>query len=123
MAADENSGPEGKQWRIEVAYRTLLLLRTAVAVVQYQSEKVPAWDVPELSGEEYEFCQPSDAIRRHAQTEATVFNDSMRVPLRLAYLLRHTICAQNKRLPVEVGIQKEMKLLGSIDTFLSGYYG
>jgi hypothetical protein len=101
------------------------MLRTSVAVIQFQSEKVPAWDVPELSGVEFEYCQPGEISRRHAQTTCSdsVFTDSMRVPLQMAYLLRQSICSQEERLSDPLVTAQEMKLLGSVDSFLNGYYG
>jgi hypothetical protein len=118
-----NTNNTCKEWRNEVAYRTLLLLRTSVAVIQYRSEKVPAWDVPELSGVELEYCKPNEISRRHAQTRASEFRDSMRVPLQMAYLLRQSICSQEERLPHPLVIVQELKLLGSVDSFMNGYYG
>jgi hypothetical protein len=103
----------------------MLLLRTSIAVVQYQSEKVPAWDVQELSGFELEYCQPGEISRRHAQTSisGSVFTDSMRVPLQMAYLLRQSICSQEEHMSDPMALAQEMKLLGSVDSFLNGYYG
>ena len=37
-----------QEWRNEVAHRTMLVLRTAVACMVYPTSKVPSWNVPEL---------------------------------------------------------------------------
>jgi hypothetical protein len=119
----KNNNQESKEWRSELAYRSLLLLRTAVAVVEYESEQIGAWEVSELSGFELDYVTPKDEWRRHAQTPITKRTDSMRVPFRLAYLLRETICSNGERLKNPLVMAQEMKLLGSVDSFLNGYYG
>jgi predicted membrane chloride channel (bestrophin family) len=47
----------------------------------------------------------------------------MRVPIRVAYLLRKTTCSQSKRLRIPIHVVQENKLLASIDNFMGGYYG
>ena len=106
-----------------MAYRTLLMLRTAIAVIQYREERVPAWAVPELTGVELEYCTPNEVTNRHAQTDDSPQNHSMRVPLQVAYLLRQSICSQVERLPSPLVVVQEMKLLESVDSFLNGYFG
>lgn len=120
---EKNTTVESKEWRMEVAYRMLAMLRTSVAVIEYPSEGVLAWEVPELSGPELEYCTPSTSWRRHAQVPHSKFMDSMRVPLLMAYLLRQSIVSHVERLPHPMVIQHEAKLLGNIDSFLQGYYG
>ena len=119
----KNASVESKEWRMEVSYRMLMMLRTSVAVIQYKSTGVPAWEVPELTGPELEYCTPSASWRRHAQTPHSPHHDSMRVPLLMAYLLRESIASQEERLPHPIWPIQEIKLLGSIDSFLQGYYG
>lgn len=48
-----------KEWRQEVAYRAMILLQVVMAVIDYPTTKVPAWDIPELTGEEeaYGTCE------------------------------------------------------------------
>jgi len=119
----KNTDRQAKEWRNEMAYRTLCLLRTSVAVVLYNSRKIPAWEVPELTGPELEYVTPKVDWRRHAQSNVSVRSDSMRVPLRVAYLLRESICSQGDRLKHPMPVPKELKLMGSVDSFLNGYYG
>jgi hypothetical protein len=84
----QNNNQAAKDWRSELAYRSLLLLSAAVSVVEYHPEQSAVWEVPERSGQELEYCKPTDAWRRYAQTLITIRRDSMRVPLQMAYLLR-----------------------------------
>lgn len=120
---DENLSRADKDWRSELAYRAMAMLRTVIAVIEYSEHKVPAWQVPELSGYELDYCIPTAEWRRYALSSQSEFKDSMRVPLRLAYLLRETIASQKTRLSRPLQIAQEIKLLGSVDSFMNGWYG
>ena len=73
---NKNTTQASKEWRAEVAYRSLSLLRTSVSVNGYPCEKVPACDLPELTGVEKEYCTPTEAWRWHSQMPATEYTDS-----------------------------------------------
>lgn len=120
-ALDENA----VEWRHELAYRCLILLRTAMAVIDYPTTGVPAWDIPELTGMEREDVLCANGARHWAHAERTEFEDSMRVPIRLAYLLRKTIHSHWTRLPEgdKLQVAHENKLLQRVDHFMGGYYG
>lgn len=113
-----------KEWRLETTYRTLLLLRTAMAVVDYPDTKMAAWNVPELSGFEANdiknntFMSPQ--VRRWAHQKRNTWEESMRVPVRMAFLLRKTIHSQSSRLnhPLD-----ESVLMGNVSSFMYGYGG
>lgn len=120
---DDNMSRADKDWRNELAYRAMVMLRTVVSVIEYSTYKVPAWEVPELSGYELDYCTPASEWRRYAQTTNTERTDSMRVPLRLAYLLRETLCSQQKRLSSPLQVSQELKMMGTIDSFMTGWFG
>jgi hypothetical protein len=107
-----------KEWRQEVAYRCLILLRTAMAVIDYPTTEVPAWDVPELSGFELDDIKKnvfiSPELRRYAHRERTEWEETMRVPIRIAYLLRKSVHSQFSRVQAPIQISQENKLLASI---------
>jgi hypothetical protein len=119
----KNSDDIGKEWRSELAYRTMLLLRTSVANIQYGTTQIPAYELPELSGVELELCVPNREFLRHANIPHSESIDSMRVPQKVAHLLRETICGQEDRLTHPIHIQKEMNLLGDVDQFVGGFFG
>ncbi len=48
-----------KEWRMELAYRSLVLLRCALAGVDYDSTQVCTWQLPELEGFELEDIKAS----------------------------------------------------------------
>lgn len=120
---DENLSRADKDWRSELAYRTMVMLRTAVSVVEFQTYKVPAWEVPELSGYELDYCTPAVEWRRYAQTTRNELTDSHRIPLRLAFLLRETVCSQKSRLSRPLQVPQEIKLLSTVDSFMNGWFG
>lgn len=120
---DENLSRADKDWRSELAYRAMIMLRTAISVVEYRTYEVPAWEVPELSGYELDYCTPAGEWRRYAQTATTELTDSHRIPLRLAFLLRETICSQKTRLSCPLQVPQELKLLGTVDSFMNGWFG
>ncbi len=61
----KNNSQAAKEWRNEIAYYSLLLLRTMVAVIEYELEQIAAWEVPEHSGFELEYVMPKDAWHHH----------------------------------------------------------
>ena len=63
------------------------------------------------------------ALKKFIQEENAIFLDSLRVPTRMAYLLRESICSQEERLQHPMHIQLENKLLSSVDSIVQGYYG
>ena len=136
-----NNDVMAKEWRNEVAYRSMIVLRTAVEVTNYNTNKIPAWDIAELSGSELQFAidghvhvatsgtttgtssSSSSVANSVIQEENAIFLDSLRVPTRMAYLLRESICSQEERLQHPMHIQLENKLLSSVDSIVQGYYG
>jgi predicted membrane chloride channel (bestrophin family) len=126
VLSNHDTSEQAKAWRHELSYRLLLLLRTSMAVIDYPTDFIAAWDIPELKGEELEDIKnvlTGPCSKRWAHAERGEWENSMRVPIRIAYLLRKTIHAQDKRLQVPMVTAHENKLLASVDTFMSGYYG
>mmetsp|Transcript_26744 Transcript_26744/g.39559 ORF Transcript_26744/g.39559 Transcript_26744/m.39559 type:complete len:389 (-) Transcript_26744:111-1277(-) len=123
--SSRNDDEACKEWRMEISYRTLLLLRTGVAVLEYNTKVQPAWELPELSGSEKDYATPHQHWDWHAcnSDPGNRWTNTMRVPFRLAYLLRESIYAQESRLAKPIHIIYESKLLACVDDFMKGYYG
>ena len=123
----KNKDTAAKEWRQQVAYRCLILLRTAMAVIDYPETKFPAWDIPELQGVELEAARSGVFIRsdvpRWGDKKLSEWEETMRVPIRMAYLLRKTVHAQEDALKTPMPLPLEVRLHGSIDGFMGGYYG
>jgi len=131
---DNNDNEESREWRNELAYRAMILLRTSIAVVEFCSRGLPAWKVPELTGLEQLYLTPNVSWDRHSQRlnnnnddngqiDHDNYANSMRVPFRAAYLLRETIVSCEKRLTTPLHITQINAMLGSVDRFLTGFYG
>eukprot|EP00977_Amphora_coffeiformis_P010512 scaffold2476_cov193-Amphora_coffeaeformis.AAC.7 len=116
-----------KEWRQEVGYRGMILLQVVMAVIDYPTTKIPAWNISELTGDEEEYVRKSTfalsaQARRWAHGLRSEWEETMRVPIHLAYLLRKSIHSQSKRLRTPMSAANESRLLGSVDSFMSGYY-
>jgi hypothetical protein len=128
----EDQSEAAKEWRHELAYRVCILLRLSMAVIDYPTTAIPSWKIPELQGEAKEYIlktltstdhHTSQTPRRWAHADRGESEESMRVPIRMAYLLRTTIYSSRHRLETEFGAWQYGKLFGSVDGFLGGYYG
>lgn len=123
----DNDDIAAREWRNEVAYRTLSLLRCSIAVILYPTTHLPSWEIPELNGFEREdikanlFLNP--ATHRYAHEKRSEYEENLRVPIRLAYLLRKSIHSQQQRLTKPLHVNRELKILGSVDSFMDGFYG
>ena len=102
MFTSNSTDEKSREWRAEIAYRALILIRTAMAVVDYPVTKAPAWGITELKGIEREDAQQSTYLnpkcRRWSHGEPSEFKENLRVPVRITYLLKKTIHAQSTRL-------------------------
>lgn len=128
VLSNDRTTKEAKEWRFQVAYKTLMLLRTVTAVIMYQDSKVPCWELEEFDDESAarlkERLYVGDATTiKWAHDVRSESRENMRVPVQLTYQLRTIIHDQRQMLkpPLETG--QENKLLASVDSFSGGYYG
>lgn len=123
-----------QEWRHELVYRTLVLLRTAMAVIDYPTTKLPAWYVIELNGRERDTIEKNihiihpdlqswSAVHLFGSSsyEQRLWKESLRVPIRLAYLVRATVHSQDTRLTHPIPACYEVRLHGFLDGFIKGY--
>lgn len=121
-------------WRNQVALRSMLLLRLAMAVIDFPCSGVAAWEVPELQSVAAKeihadlmgsiFVDGSAAVRYgHGSGPRSEWEETMRVPIRMAYLLRKTVHSQSKVLSKEIALSQENAMLASVNGFMGGYYG
>lgn len=124
--SEHDKSLKAKEWRYELLYRLLLLLRTSMAVIDYPTFGVPAWDLPELTGMEKDnvskatFMKPE--MQRWAHNPHSEWEESMRVPSRVAFLLRKTIHNQETCINPKMVPPIENKLHASVDGYMAGYY-
>lgn len=116
----EDQSPSAKEWRHEVTWYLCLLLKLSMAVIDYPTTKIPSYDIPELSGPPKDFVHQSRNVKWGEEAE---WEDNMRVPIRMVYLVRNSVYGSKNRLKEPLGPWQYGKLFGSIDSFMGGYYG
>jgi len=121
------SDQRAKDWRHDMSYQTLLLLRTAMAVLNFSVREESAWKLPELNETEREkvlrnlLINPENA--HYGIDQNTEFEENMRVPILVSYMLTETVVNQRARLEEPLAIPQENKLFASIDSFSNSYNG
>ena len=94
-----------RQWRYELARRTIVLLRIVVSVLEYPTSKIHAWKVPELTN-----------IEKQALLRA-VGKSNERTPVVLAMFMRSTIASQVECLEKPMHVNKELRLHHYVSDF------
>lgn len=131
LTAYENTDPEAKEWRFEVCHRALLLLRLSMVSIDYPNDSIPGWKIPEFSEnapKEFEYVkrhlplEGSSTARRWVHKARTEYEENLRLPVRMAYLLRQTI-HRHALTTVPLAMPYELKLLAFVDIFMNNYYG
>jgi Bestrophin, RFP-TM, chloride channel len=125
-STDDNA----RQWRHDVAYQAVVLLRTAMVVIDHPGDQVWPWNIPELNGPEKEivlnnsFLNPNN-LKWSYYMPRDDWEEAMRLPVRISYLLRKTIQAQTRILvpPNVIAVVQENRLHSSVDAIMNGYYG
>jgi len=102
---------EAREWRKVLSRRTIVLLRTVVAVLEYQTSKMHAWKAPELTMDEKEKLK--DAVGE--SNERAVFV--------MAMWTRTTISSQRECLVEPMHINKELRLHHFVSEFITAYHG
>ena len=120
------------EWRSEVAYSLMILIRTVIAALSYDATGIPAWDVPELIRSELrnDLCSSIDVNNSDPTSESHVTPDkyreqrgkNFRAPIRIAFLLREQIYSQRKRLNVMMEYLEESTLFNSLTIFMTAYH-
>jgi predicted membrane chloride channel (bestrophin family) len=133
ISAQDNTEQPAKEWRLEVCHRVLLLLRLSMTSIDYPTDMIPGWKIPELAEnapEEFElvrsqlFLEGNLTARRWVHQQRTEYEENLRIPVRLAYLLRQTIHRQAQHLTtLPLQVTQELKLLTFVDSFMTNYYG
>lgn len=117
---------EAKEWRNEVAYRTLLLLRTAMSICDYNSSSsggIKAVDLPEVEGDVLEDLSTNLPPTRWLHDNRTEYEENLRVPIRISYLLKKSIRSQEQRLHPPIPVIPEGDLHTLASSITDGYQG
>lgn len=115
------------QWRHQVALHTILLLRLAMAVIDYPIEGVPAWAIPEMQTDmskeiltdiRASIFVPGSTASAFSHEPRSEWEETMRVPIRMCYLLRKVVHSQGVVLETPMQLAQENQILGSINGFM-----
>lgn len=116
--------PADREWRNETTYRALLLLRTAMAVIDYQSEAKPAWELDELDAKEAaELKQKAQSqYRSDPHSDRSEYDETIRVPHLMAFKLRWCLDTSEDRLSAPLNVYRAQSgLYNCVDGFVDGY--
>ena len=130
-----DTSAKAKQWRHDVAYAAIVLLRVTVAVLEFRSnpDQVP-WQVPELPAtpENRSFLylnkDVDDPLGHLAPEERTSLDEAYRAPVALAHQLRQQIMKQRDGHWLKPGTfshpcNEELRLLDFCGAFLKQFSG
>lgn len=126
--SSDNINQSGKEWRHEIAYLTMLLLRSVMCTIDYESERQVAWDLPEMDETVRKMLKKNlylndDNSKYRLKARTSEREENMRVPIRLSLKVRQAIMAQRTKLSKPFSLFEELKLLTTIDQFMNGFYG
>lgn len=105
----------------------MLFLRTSMAILNYQTDGIPNWKIPELNGVELDYVMNNLLFhpqnRQYAILSRSEYEENTRVPILVALLLRKSIVEHAKRLPKPLPVPQELNLLKSADACIAGFTG
>jgi predicted membrane chloride channel (bestrophin family) len=116
---------QAKQWRHDMAYDVSMLLRLAMAAIDYPSHKIPCWQVPELRGKTKDHVMKNLEISRSISDEGEA-EMTMRVPIQMSYLIRDELFRVSKSVDPtisKVDPWQYTRLFAGLDSFMAGYHG
>eukprot|EP00542_Grammatophora_oceanica_P002347 CAMPEP_0194065714 /NCGR_PEP_ID=MMETSP0009_2-20130614/85623_1 /TAXON_ID=210454 /ORGANISM="Grammatophora oceanica, Strain CCMP 410" /LENGTH=460 /DNA_ID=CAMNT_0038718593 /DNA_START=473 /DNA_END=1855 /DNA_ORIENTATION=- len=130
----EHQESRAKQWRQEVAYRTILMLRIAVAAIEYRSSRVHTWEVlPEQQDSLDLVCDDhaeplaagSFRLSRWSHGDRSMVDENFRAPIILAYNVRETIMRQRNGnyLKARMHVNEELRILNYVGDFMQSFHG
>eukprot|EP00542_Grammatophora_oceanica_P014437 CAMPEP_0194047292 /NCGR_PEP_ID=MMETSP0009_2-20130614/23831_1 /TAXON_ID=210454 /ORGANISM="Grammatophora oceanica, Strain CCMP 410" /LENGTH=271 /DNA_ID=CAMNT_0038692849 /DNA_START=539 /DNA_END=1354 /DNA_ORIENTATION=+ len=126
LISSDNLDDSGRKWRHDIAYITIILTRSIMGVLQYESDGIPSWEFAEMDPALAEHLKKSlflgENMAYTQRSQISEEEENMRVPVRLVLELRKCLRAQRKRLTKSFPTIEENKLLGSIDGIMEGYY-
>mmetsp|Transcript_50900 Transcript_50900/g.75437 ORF Transcript_50900/g.75437 Transcript_50900/m.75437 type:complete len:392 (-) Transcript_50900:383-1558(-) len=125
-------GEKAKEWRNDVAFRTIVLLRSLCAALEYESSGKNAWEIPELEKSERDEIKKKlflnnklDSARgKLSHGERNMKTENFRVPRLLQYSLRKAIVSERDgKLETPLHINEELKILQFVSEFNKAFHG
>lgn len=128
VVSSENMNDSAKEWRHDIAYISLLHLRSMMAVINYETDGIPSWEMPEFDAKtrvelkKQLFLDQDTRLCFAHRPYVSECDDNLRVPVRMASTLRQVIVSQRRRLERPLAVLEELALLNTIDSIMNGYY-
>jgi predicted membrane chloride channel (bestrophin family) len=121
---DKNKDNSAKEWRNNVAYHALTLLRVVQAVLDYPSKKIPAWNVlgHDLKREIKEKLFVLSPRWKHDVVRGD-YQENLRVPHMLVNKVRQSIQRQRQMLQTPLEPLQERALHTAMDRFVHAWTG
>jgi predicted membrane chloride channel (bestrophin family) len=99
------------KWRYSLARKTIVLLRSVVSVLEFETTGEHVWKNKVL-----------DKREKRALTDA-VGEDNFRSPMILAMFLRTTIASNVEFMDEPLHVSRELRLYSFVSEFVTGYHG
>jgi len=137
-AHDKSEG--AMEWRHNVSYRTILLLRVTMGTIEFKNTNSKPWDVPELNDEEKRdiesvllHCEKNadtsvsnSALSHLSHGYRQLIDEAYRAPIVLAYNLRREIVKWRQggmmKKPFR-HVNEELEILDFVTQFSNAYHG
>jgi hypothetical protein len=109
VVSSDNTNESAKEWRHEVAYISLLHLRSMMAVINYETDGIPSWEMPEFDAqtrvelEKQLFLDQETRLCFAHRPYVSECDDNLRVPVRMASTFATAHCLTAPSLGPTVG--------------------
>uniref|UniRef100_A0A7R9Z8H1 Bestrophin homolog n=1 Tax=Pseudictyota dubia TaxID=2749911 RepID=A0A7R9Z8H1_9STRA len=127
-----------KQWRKDVAFRTIVLLRVTIAALEFRTSKINTWDVvptdmrqsmvtfvPDGASPSTPRASSTHRMMKWAHGVRTLSDENFRAPIVMAYNLRAEIMKQRngQYLKIDMHPNEELKLLAFVSDYIAAFHG
>jgi predicted membrane chloride channel (bestrophin family) len=112
-----------KEWRSEVAYMMMILLRSAMAVLDFPSSGVPILKLSELEGDVLDDLECNLPPTRWLHEVRTEYEENFRIPVRMAYLARKSIRSQEGRVVPAIAVAAEAHMHRYLNWCMDAFFG
>ena len=106
------------EWRQDVAYRTILLLRITMDTLRWSSENIHSWDESYQANDDQ-----AHRMSRLTHGERTVTEETFRAPTMFSHLLRETIMKHPDYLGYTMPVNEYRDLCGFVTDFNKAFHG
>lgn len=111
-----------KQWRQEVAYRVILLLRITMDILNWSSVERGSWE-REFRTRHKHHSVHFDHFESLTHGNRTMVDENWRAPILFAHILRETIMMHPENLGYTMPVNEYRDLLSFVSIFMEAFHG